>query len=91
MSYFVKMNSVSNIFDLNRKILPHFKGKQEKFGEKNRGFVDSEFVKTCHEHVTSAENYMGDRAATQPEVIAASNVVLRVKPQVSMSLHSYGK
>ena len=52
MSYFVKMNSVSNIFDLNRKILPHFKGKQEKFGEKIRGFVDSEFVKTCHEHVT---------------------------------------
>jgi hypothetical protein len=34
---------------------------------------------------------MGEGAATQPEVIAASNVVLRVKPQVSISLHSYGK
>jgi len=38
-----------------------------------------------------AENYMGEEAATQPEVIAASNVVLRVKPQVSISLHSYGQ
>ena len=38
-----------------------------------------------------AENYMGEGAATQPEVIAASNVVLRVRPQVSISLHSYGK
>ena len=28
-----------------------FKSKQEKFCEKNRGFVDSEFMKTCHEHV----------------------------------------
>ena len=37
------------------------------------------------------DNYMGERAATQPEVIAASNVVLSVKPQVSISLHSYGK
>ena len=25
--------------------------KQEQFREKNCGFVDSEFVKTCHEHV----------------------------------------
>ena len=38
-----------------------------------------------------SDNYMGEGAATQPEVIAASNVVLRVKPQVSISLHSYGK
>ena len=37
------------------------------------------------------DNYMGEEPATQPEVIAASNVVLRVKPQVSISLHSYGK
>merc|ERR1712210_344699 len=38
-----------------------------------------------------SDNYMGEGAATQPEVIAASNVVLRVKPQVSISLHSYGQ
>ena len=36
--------SFSNIFDLNRKTLLCFKRKQEKL-------VDSEFVKTCHEHV----------------------------------------
>ena len=41
----------SNIFDLNRKILPCFKREQENFRAKNSwtlGFVDSEFVKTCH-------------------------------------------
>ena len=32
--FFVKINSFSNLFDLNRKILPRFKRKQEKFGEK---------------------------------------------------------
>ena len=31
MSVFVKINSFSNIFDLNRKILPCFKRKQEKW------------------------------------------------------------
>ena len=36
------------------------------------------------------DNYMGESAATQPEVISATNVILRVKPQVSMSFHSYG-
>ena len=51
MSFFVKINSFSNIFDLNWKILPCFTRKQEKICGKIRGFVDSEFVKTCHEHV----------------------------------------
>ena len=51
MSFFVKINSFCNIFDLNRKILPCFKRKQEKIREKIRGYVDSEFVETCHEHV----------------------------------------
>ena len=38
----------SNIFSLNRKILSCFKRKQENIFEKNRRFVDSEFVKTCY-------------------------------------------
>jgi hypothetical protein len=29
------------------------KEKKKNLREKNRGFVDSEFVKTCHEHVDS--------------------------------------
>ena len=38
---FAKINSCSNMFDLNRKILPCFKRKQEKFWEKkNREFVE---------------------------------------------------
>ena len=45
---FLKINSFSHIFDLNRKILPCLKRKQ-----KNRGFVDSGFLKTCHEHYIS--------------------------------------
>ena len=51
--FFVKINSFSNIFDLNGKILPCFKRKQEKIREKekNHGFVDSEFVEKCHERV----------------------------------------
>ena len=48
---FVKINSFSNIFDLNRKVVPCFKWKQEKCHEKNGGFVDSEFVKTCHKQL----------------------------------------
>ena len=36
--FFVKMNSFSNIFDLNRKILPCFKRKQENFPKKIRRF-----------------------------------------------------
>ena len=52
--FFVKINSFSNVFDLNRKILPCFKRKQETFREKKiHGFVDSEFVEACHEHVIS--------------------------------------
>ena len=53
--YLVKINSFSHIFDLYRKILPCFKRKQEKICGKNRGFVDSEFVKTFHEHVNVDE------------------------------------
>ena len=34
MSFFVKINSFSNIFDLNRKILPSFKRRREIFCEK---------------------------------------------------------
>ena len=55
MSFFEKINSFSNIFYLKRKILPCFKRKQEKICGKNRGFVDSEFVKTFHEHVNAHE------------------------------------
>ena len=49
VSFFEKKTLVlfSNIFDLNKKILPGFKRKQAKFREKNCGFVDSEIVKTC--------------------------------------------
>ena len=36
--FFCENNSFSNIFGLNKQI---------------RGFVDSEFAKTCHEHVIS--------------------------------------
>ena len=35
---------------LNRRILPCFKIKSEKRCEKITKFVDSEFMKTCHEH-----------------------------------------
>ena len=45
MYFFVKINSFSNILKENKK----------KLVKKNRGFVDSEFVKTCHEHVTRCE------------------------------------
>ena len=55
MSYFfVIINSVCNIFDLNRKILPCLKRKQENCVKFVCGFVDSEFVKTSHEHVRRA-------------------------------------
>ena len=51
VSFFLKIKFSSNIFDLNRN-KPCFQREQEIFCEKkNRGFVDSEFVKTCHEHV----------------------------------------
>ena len=46
--FFVNINSFSNIFYLNRKILPCLKRKQ-----KNCGFVDSGFLKTCHENYIS--------------------------------------
>ena len=46
-----EIQSFSNIFVLNTKILPCFERKQETFCEKNCGFVDSKFLKTCHEHV----------------------------------------
>ena len=50
MSFCEKINSFGNIFGLIRKILPGIKRKEKKIGEKkNRGFVDSEFVKICHE------------------------------------------
>ena len=53
MSFIVKINSFSNIFGLIRKILPGIKRKKKKIGEKkNRGFIDSEFVKSCHEHAS---------------------------------------
>ena len=52
MSFFVKINSFSNLFFyLNRKILPCFKRKQENFVKKNRGFVDLEFIKAYHEDI----------------------------------------
>ena len=54
VSFYVKINSFCNIFELNRTILPCYKRKEEK----NRGFVDSEFVKTCHEHVI---NFLAQR------------------------------
>ena len=34
------------------KIYFVLKGNKKDFGKNNRGLVDSEFVKTCHEHVT---------------------------------------
>ena len=46
---FVKMNSFSNIFNLNRKMLPGF--KRNKKNSLIRKFGDLEFEKTCHEHV----------------------------------------
>ena len=53
MSFIVKMNSFSNIFGLIRKILPGIQRKEKKLErKKNRGFIDSEFVKSCHEHAT---------------------------------------
>ena len=46
----MKINSFSNIFELNRKILT-LKGSKKQFEIKIRGFVDSEFAKICHVHV----------------------------------------
>ena len=54
VSFFVKINSFSIIFFyLNRNILFTFKRNKEKIRKKRCGFVDLEFVKTCHEHVKS--------------------------------------
>ena len=39
-----------SFFDITNKLYLVLK-ENEIFGEKNRGFIDSEFVKTCHEHV----------------------------------------
>ena len=52
VSLFVKLNrnSVSNIFYLNRKIIPFFV-------KTIHGFIDSEFVKTCHEHVNALKDF----------------------------------
>ncbi len=44
--FYVKINSFINIFDLNRKF--YLVSNENK---KNHGFVDSKFVKTCHEPV----------------------------------------
>ena len=43
----------SKKFYLKRKILPHLKRKKKDFVKKICGFIDLEFVKTCHEHVKS--------------------------------------
>ena len=50
--FFVTLNSFSNNFDPNRKILHCLKETKKIFVKKNRGFVGLEFVKTCHEHYT---------------------------------------
>ena len=38
------------------KIISRFKRKQDFFLKNIRGFVNSELVKTCHEHVKKQEN-----------------------------------
>jgi len=52
--FFVKINSFSNIFDLSRKkTYLVLKENKKIFVKKIRVFLDSEFVKTCHEQVTT--------------------------------------
>jgi len=52
--FFVKINSFSNIFDLSRKkTYLVLKENKKNFVKKIRVFLDSEFVKTCHEQVTT--------------------------------------
>ena len=52
MSYFCEKKVIDSSFDLNRRILPCLK-------ENNKKFVDSDFVKSCHEHVTNLSFFTG--------------------------------
>ena len=53
--FFVKINSVNNTFLISiETFYLVLKGDKKKFMKKIRGFVDSELMKTCHEHVNSS-------------------------------------
>jgi hypothetical protein len=64
----VKINSFSNIFNLHRKSLPCLK---RKIG----GFIDSDFGKTCHEHVTNHT------------FLLAGDIVREQKPEIDCALN----
>ena len=49
MSFFRKWTVLATFFYLNGEILVCLKRKRKK----KCGFLDSQFVKTCHEHVIS--------------------------------------
>ena len=54
----VKINSFSNSFISIEKFYLVLKENKHNFVKEIRGFVDSEFVKTCHEHVNRSSKYV---------------------------------
>ena len=48
----MKINSFSNVFYINKKLYLILKENKKTFVKKKRGFIGTDFVKTCHKHLT---------------------------------------